>query len=597
MRHRPWSKLDESDFACGPVAKQTNIPPIVRTTPGSNVTLSCSFKADPSPLIEWSWQGEIIQNMSRLSAGVDMMYVVQEWGHHTKTSILTIVNIPQERRGLYKCRGLNSAGDIIETRTIEFLEEDVREQLVKIKLYMITAVGGCVVLFFSLIMAACILYLRRKQEHKYMRQRSWCDSDSACGDKTLFRFGVDHNGSSHELIEYSGSTHETQTSKESLLSESLVTSHSNGYSDSIKSDVLKPTQYFTHKGLYHAVPTQYEEDYYTGINIECNPSEPTPQHTCQQSENHHNQSLSVATNQLNHQVNIIRLLMFYLSSSQVKRVQELQDVVESPSSTDSSSDSGVCLYPDQVGSAERVIFKQGQNDNQAGETGVNKDWGSYSSSKQILTKNADHHGRSFAETDNKSALTMGSSNIDQKFITRGLRSVNYLDNSSTAKDIIVSPPSPLHSEQKGIFKMTKDEQSPHSSDNISHLTYDASESDVSQSTETKSDSIPPVKKKHSVTFAQRECDIREFVPDSGEFENRTQPPSMDKFTEEYLGLQEQLKKMKEVCDKLKQTNLRNDLEELQYTMRKFENSSVAHNVGHLRERYKSISKMISDAQR
>merc|ERR1719153_2052771 len=96
--------------------------------------------------------------------------------------------------------------------------------------------------------------------------------------------------------------HRLLKSPSSLLSESLVTSHSNGYSDSIKSDVLKPRQYFTHKGLYQAVPTQYEEDYYTGINIESNPSEPGPQHTCQQSEKHQNQYLSVATNQLNHQV-------------------------------------------------------------------------------------------------------------------------------------------------------------------------------------------------------------------------------------------------------------------------------------------------------
>jgi hypothetical protein len=162
-----------------------------------------------------------------------------------------------------------------------------------------------------------------------------------------------------------------------------------------------------------------------------------------------------------------------------------------------------------------------------------------------------------------------------------------------AKDIIVSPPSALRREQKGRFAVIRDERSPHSSDTCSPLTYDASESDISQSTETKSDiQNPPVKKKHSVTFAQRECDIREFVPDSGEFENGS-PPQIDKFTEEYLGLQEQLKKMKEVCDNLKQTNLRNDLEDLQFTMRKFENSSVAHNVGHLRERYKLISEMMA----
>ena len=299
-------------------------------------------------------------------------------------------------------------------------------------------------------------------------------------------------------------------------------------------------------------------------------------------------------------------------SLQVKRVQELQDVIESPSSTDSSSDSGVCLYPEQIGSTERVRFyshpakpcqlnSQGEIHLSASE-GACHECNSYSkqsdtSSEQTPTHNGDEPVRPCTEGHNESALTIRSSNIDQNFITRGLRSVNYLDNSSTAKDIIVSPPSPLRREQKGRFAVINDERSPHSSDTCSPLTYDASESDISQSTETKSDiHNAPVKKKHSVTFAQRECDIREFVPDSGEFENGP-PPQIDKFTEEYLGLQEQLKKMKEVCDKLKQTNLRNDLEDLQFTMRKFENSSVAHNVGHLRERYKLISQMISDAQR
>jgi len=535
--------------------------------------------------------------MSRPSTGEEMMYVVQEWGHNTKTSILTIVNVLKESRGLYKCRGFNTAGDTMESRTVEFLKVDVMEKLVKIKLYMIAAVGGCVVLFFSLVMAACIFHLRRKQEHKYMRQSSWCDSDSACGDKTLFRFGVRDNGSSHELIECSEIPHETQTSKESLLSDSLLTSHSTSYSDSIKGDVLKPRQYYHHKGFYHAVPTQCEEEHLPTMKIELNPPVSALKHTCQPSENPQgvSQYLSASSNQQNHQV---------------KRVQELQDVIESPSSTDSSSDSGVCLYPEQPGSTEKVRFythpgKPCQLNSQerrlSTSDGAPEDWTGYSkhsdtSSQQTPSCNGDEPVRPFAVGHNESALTIASSNIDQKFITRGQRSVNYLDNSSTAKDIIVSPPSPLRREQKGRFKVIKDERSPHSSDTFSPLTYDASESDVSQSTETKSDINHPVKKKHSVTFAQRECDIREFVPDSGEFENGP-PPQVDKFTEEYLGLQEQLKKMKEVCDKLKQTNLRNDLDDLQYTMRKFENSSVAHNVSHLRERYKLISQMISDAQR
>jgi hypothetical protein len=156
-------------------------------------------------------------------------------------------------------------------------------------------------------MAACIFHLRRKQEHKYMRQTSWCDSDSACGDKTLFRFGLRDNGSSHELIECSEIIHETQTSKESLLSDSLLTSHSNGYSDSIKSDVLKPRQYYTHKRFYHAVPTQCEEENVPQMKIECNPSDNNLKHTCQPTENQQgiSQQLSASLNQQNHQVNIL----------------------------------------------------------------------------------------------------------------------------------------------------------------------------------------------------------------------------------------------------------------------------------------------------
>ena len=35
---------------------------------------------------------------------------------------------------------------------------------------MVAAVGGCVVLFSSLLLAALLLHLRRRQEHKYLRQ-------------------------------------------------------------------------------------------------------------------------------------------------------------------------------------------------------------------------------------------------------------------------------------------------------------------------------------------------------------------------------------------------------------------------------------------
>ena len=299
------------------------------------------------------------------------------------------------------------------------------------------------------------------------------------------------------------------------------------------------------------------------------------------------------------------------------RVQELQVEVESPSSTDSSSDSGVCLYPETPGSSLAVQFHtqstkcldndpSGQPSNNAeiqhistaetSDTKILHVTNSDTLSDLMTMRNSDDPRKHFAENLKASSVPSGSSTSAPNFITHSKISVNYLDNSLTAKDIIVSLPSPHQREQNGRFRVKKEEIIPLKSDTFCPLNYDASESDISQSIEITSDIvIPPVKKKHSVTFAQIECDIREFVPDKGEIEESH--PEMKKFTEEYLGLQEQLKKMKEVCDKLKQTNLRHDMEELQHTMKKFENSSVTHNMSHLRERYKTISKMISEAQR
>ena len=249
-----------SDFACRPVSQPSNTPPIVRTTSGSNVTLSCSFKADPPPTIEWSWQGGVIRNTSEPLKDKDVMYVVREWGHYTKTSILTIFNALQENRGQYKCKGVNSAGEMLQSRIIEFVKPDVMEQLVRIKLYMIAAVGGCIVLFFSLIVAGGILHLRRKQGHKYRRQGSWCDSDSTCGDRTFFMFSVSGSSTSNEHIECKEIPYEVKNSNESLQSDSLSRSPSYGYSDSSRNDVSQSKQYFHSKGFYHSVPSQCHDE-------------------------------------------------------------------------------------------------------------------------------------------------------------------------------------------------------------------------------------------------------------------------------------------------------------------------------------------------
>jgi len=160
LRHHPWSSLSVSDFACAPhPAAVSKLPSTVRASPGANLTLSCSFSADPPAAIDWSWRGNLLANSS------DMGYIVREWGQATKTSLLTITSLAKEGGGQYRCRAVNSAGESSELRTVELARPaDLVEQLVKIKLYMVAAVGGCVVLFSSLLLAALLLHLRRRQE-------------------------------------------------------------------------------------------------------------------------------------------------------------------------------------------------------------------------------------------------------------------------------------------------------------------------------------------------------------------------------------------------------------------------------------------------
>ena len=90
---------------------------------------------------------------------------------------------------------------------------------------------------------------------------------------------------------------------------------------------------------------------------------------------------------------------------------------------------------------------------------------------------------------------------------------------------------------------------------------------------------PNKKKAHNVTFAETECNIREFVPDqqlvnlklwnySNEFKSPRQVVG-----DEYQGLLEQLATMRVLCDKLKQNNLRRDLDQLQSSLYKYERNA------------------------
>ena len=153
------------------------------------MSLACSFSSDPPSLIQWSRAGRTLTNSSQIT--------VQEFGLNTRTSVLLIKAVTSSNRGEYTCRAVNQGGQAADTRTLVVVDHDIMEQLVKLKLYVMAGVGGCIVLLSSFIAASCIYHVRSKetllQSCKFSSSSSsWPDCDST-DYRPFFRFHGERN--------------------------------------------------------------------------------------------------------------------------------------------------------------------------------------------------------------------------------------------------------------------------------------------------------------------------------------------------------------------------------------------------------------------
>ena len=143
-------------------------------------------------MIQWSRAGQPVTNSSQLT--------IRQFRGMTRTSVTSVLQInvvTAAFRGVYQCKAVNKGGQAVDTRSL-VVDHDIMDQLVKLKLYVMAGVGGCIVLLSSLIAASCIYHVRSKESElqscKYSHHSdSWCHSDSgdfSSDSRPLFRFSL-----------------------------------------------------------------------------------------------------------------------------------------------------------------------------------------------------------------------------------------------------------------------------------------------------------------------------------------------------------------------------------------------------------------------
>lgn len=107
LANRPFSELPIEEFACKP-----EILPVsrhVEATVGENATIICRTEAVPSAIINWYWNGRLLQNGSNFNSH-QKIYVYED-GDAKRKSTLIITNTQESDSSEFYCVAENKGGN------------------------------------------------------------------------------------------------------------------------------------------------------------------------------------------------------------------------------------------------------------------------------------------------------------------------------------------------------------------------------------------------------------------------------------------------------------------------------------------------------
>ena len=105
-----WSRVPVDRFGCEPVVTGANMPAVPKV--GQNVTLQCSFAADPSPSFRWFKDGIPVPDLEQSNGAMHGKFrqLDRKVATHNFTSRLDLIEVTGSFAGLYECVAENTAG-------------------------------------------------------------------------------------------------------------------------------------------------------------------------------------------------------------------------------------------------------------------------------------------------------------------------------------------------------------------------------------------------------------------------------------------------------------------------------------------------------
>lgn len=163
---RTFDELTEDDFACKPEMMPVNR--YVESSSGTNATITCRVHAVPSAVINWYWNGRLLNNGSSYSS-YQKLYISED-GLYEKQSRLILTNAQDSDSGEFYCVAENRAGSTEANFTLHVFMRSAG--MTSLGSHQIIGLSAALIVLMLFILATSCFLLDRMRRDPFLESKS-----------------------------------------------------------------------------------------------------------------------------------------------------------------------------------------------------------------------------------------------------------------------------------------------------------------------------------------------------------------------------------------------------------------------------------------